>query len=125
MRRLALIVTLAMAVSAFATMAFGVGRPALAQEAEIATVTRLRQACLGNDHAAQAMCIGYLMGLADLLRLNGEAGRPGEMRICRPGAPSPTELALLFANWAEGNPELGDQPRQAAARAFTEAWPCR
>lgn len=105
-------------------LGFAGWHPAAAQEADITTVRQLRQACLGEDQAAQARCIDYLVELAGQLRRNGEQGT-GPDRICPQNAPSPTHLALLFANWAEANPQLGNQPRQTAARAFTEAWPCR
>ncbi len=111
--------------SAFAVLlALTAWHPAAAQESDIATVGQLRQACLGEDTAAQARCIDYLVELANQLQHNGEQGT-GPDRICRPTAPSPAHLALLFANWAEANPQLGSEPRQLAARAFTEAWPCR
>jgi hypothetical protein len=77
------------------------------------------QACRGdNADVGKAFCLGYTMGLADLML--------GQERICMPPAVSSEQLRLAVQQYLEGHPEKLDQPPLLLViEALNSTFPCR
>lgn len=101
------------------------------------TVQSLLDLCKASDSIKRDYCQVYLLGVAQVMQLNGyaaadkdsETGRAKkfltEMGICYPSGFTTEELALAFQNWAAANPkEWGNTAVTGAVLAFHEAWPC-
>ncbi|MFQ5973424.1 MAG: Rap1a/Tai family immunity protein [Alphaproteobacteria bacterium] len=110
--------------------------PALAQtldtdDFEVATTSNLLDLC--GAPAAHPMsdeglmfCFGYLGGVMDFHRVLVQVEGDGFDPIACPNAPvSRAEMAQVFVDWAQANPQHMDEPAvDGLARAAVARWPC-
>jgi hypothetical protein len=101
------------------------------------TIKSLFELCKATDPLKRDYCQIYLLGVSQVMQLNGyasadnesEAGRARDflahMGICYPPGFTTEHLGQIFQNWAAANPKDWSDPAvSGAVLAFHEAWPC-
>ena len=78
----------------------------------------LLEACRGdNGDVGKAFCLGYTMGLADLMF--------GQERICMSADVSSEQIRLVVEGYLEGHPEkLHQHPALLVIEALNASFPC-
>ena len=114
-----------MALAAVAIMASAPLRAAPAPDPT--TVRFLYQTCKEEAAAnAQRFCLGYILGVGQLMAVNAEFG--DNFALCStPRGTVPTARAMIqvFTSWAEKHPESWSQRYvYGVALALKESWPC-
>ena len=96
-------------------MAFSGG----ASSSEPGTGSWLLEACRGdNGDVGKAFCLGYAMGLADLMY--------GQEKICMPTDVSSQQIRLVVEEYLKGHPEILHQhPVPLVIQALNSAFPCK
>ena len=79
----------------------------------------LLESCRGdNADVGKAFCLGYAMGLADLML--------GQQKICMPADVSSEQIRLVVKGYLEGHPEkLQQHPTLLVIQALDSTFPCR
>lgn len=79
----------------------------------------LLEACRGdNGDAGKAFCLGYAMGLADLML--------GQQRICMPTDLSSQQVRLVVEGYLKDHPEkLHQHPALLVIEALDSNFPCK
>lgn len=79
----------------------------------------LLESCRGdNGDVGQAFCLGYTMGLADLML--------GQGKLCMPADLSSEQLRLAVERYLNSHPEKLDQhPSLLVIQALDSRFPCR
>lgn len=87
--------------------------------AEPGTGSWLLEACRGdNGDVGRAFCLGYAMGLADLM--------VGQGRICLPPDVNSEQLRLAVEGYLKSHPEQLDQhPALLVIQALDSIYPCK
>lgn len=82
---------------------------------------KLREWCSSSDQGNQGACLGYVVGVADMLSTNGGLGG----QACIPEIEA-TQAVSMVRRYLERHPDLA---RNAASdlvvRALAESFPCR
>jgi hypothetical protein len=91
------------------------------------TVRFLYQTCKEEAAAnAQRFCLGYIMGVGQLMAVN--AGFGNNFALCsipRGSVPTARAMIQVFTSWAEKHPESWSQRYvYGVALALKESWPC-
>ncbi len=102
---------------------------ALAQDQPERSVQTLYIDCKEESGINLGSCLGYLLGVADIMVALGQVeaqaeGKPIKSRICD-ASYTTGSLRQIFINWAEKYPQLWTEDKLVgAAQAFQETWPC-
>lgn len=85
-----------------------------------------------SDTQASTFCLGFIAGIADVMRHNGDRrssmdaaqwAAVSELALC--GGPSYGAYIQAFMNWAQKHPEYwGERNFQGVVAALHQAWPC-
>jgi hypothetical protein len=114
------------AALAFAAVAI-VGSAEIQAAPNPGTVQFLYETCKTETAAnAPRFCLGYILGVGQLMAVNAEFG--GNFALCtvpRGVPPSGAAMIQAFLSWAEKHPESWTQRNLlGVALALREAWPC-
>jgi Rap1a immunity proteins len=103
-----------------------------AEAVDMDTVQALYGWC--NDDREKDICLGYISGVYDTMRLVGAASTtefPGSiavrnaMGLCPNNSTTYGAAMQVFKNWAERHPEMWSESRGFGVMlALHEAWPC-
>jgi hypothetical protein len=79
----------------------------------------------GEENYKQFYCIGYVAGIGDAMRLNGQSGLLDQMSICGEEG-TYGAMVQAFMNWAQKHPERwGEHSSVGVITALRESWPCK
>jgi Rap1a immunity proteins len=83
----------------------------------------LRGWCTSEDAGDQAACLGYVVGVADVL-ISADGGEPAQSEACIPAVET-TQVVDVAKRYLESHRQAGDTAASdQVARALSEAFPC-
>ena len=79
--------------------------------------------CVSGDVGNQAACLGYVIGVADVLS-SEHSGEPRQYRACMPEMDA-TQIVSIAKKYLESHPQAGNiTASDLVAIALSEAFPC-
>ncbi len=84
---------------------------------------QLLAACSSEEPAERGLCIGYILGVADVL--GGPGAKVDGIYACLPGGETAEDLVGLVQDYLSGNPQLGRLKAEGlVAYVLSLSFPC-
>jgi hypothetical protein len=98
---------------------------ALPAEAEYLSGAELFDHCLSPRSSAEATCLGYVAGVADLVIAYETEADPALKQLCIPATATPEKLLDIVRKYLAANPEQRSQTAHLLVfSALRKAFPC-